>query len=79
MVQSFDRYGYQTLSPTWHRAIYVGLCRKMVGQIYSHCHKSLAEMQPSVKGVDTDNNMYVESTLVSNRNFDVATTTSIKR
>ena len=36
-------------------------------------------MQPSVKGVDTVDNMYVESTLVSNRNFDVATTTSIQR
>jgi len=33
------------------------------------CHKSLAEMQPSVKSVDTVDNMYVDST-----NFDVATT-----
>jgi len=36
-------------------------------------------MQQSMKGVDTVDNTYVESTLVSNQNFDVVTTTSIQR
>ena len=45
---------------------------KMVGLINSNFYKSLAEMRPPMKGVDTVDNTYVESTLESNQNFDVA-------